>query len=55
MRSAINTIRTYAVEMLYRIWKPYSLNEQKRGLRLCKAIFNFQLRTSLGRKEYDVG
>ena len=32
--------------MLYRIWKPYLLNRQNRGLRRCKAVLNFQLRKS---------
>ena len=39
-------VRTYAVETVYRIWKPCPLSRQNRGLRLCKAVFNFQLRKS---------
>ena len=39
-------LRTYAVEMVYRIWKPCPLSRQNCGLRLCKAVFDFQLRKS---------
>ena len=44
--AALFTTRSYAVEMIYRIWKPCVLSGQNRDLRLCKAVTDFQLRKS---------